>query len=110
MENGKYSTENYIIHYTLTANTLIMLTDKRLMFVKKAMMSHNWECDWSEEWTNCHKVSKDGLKIKITLRVLFENQFYYTLYDKKYQIFSNYVFNNNFVTHISLTFKRIVSQ
>jgi vacuolar protein sorting-associated protein 13A/C len=68
MENGKSSTENYITHYTLTANTLIMLTDKRLMFVKKAMMSHNWECDWSEEWTNCDKVSLDGLKIKITLR------------------------------------------
>ena len=71
MENGKYSSDNYLIHLNLSANILIMLTDKRLMCIKKGMMSHNWECDWSEEWNNCHKVSvsEDKLKIKITTKV-----------------------------------------
>ncbi len=77
MEIGKYSTQNYIIHFTLNANTLIMLTDKRLMFVKKEMTSHKWECDWSEKWTNCHKVIEYKLKIKLILKVLFAYYYYY---------------------------------
>jgi hypothetical protein len=79
MKKGKYSTENYIIHLTLSANTLIMLTDKRLMFVKKEMMFHKWECDWSEKWTNCHEVIKDEHKIKLILKVLFAYYYYNTL-------------------------------
>jgi len=69
MENRKYSTDNYIVHLHLPNTTLVILTDKRLMFVRKGIMSHNWECDWSEEWTNCDKVTEDGLKIKITTKV-----------------------------------------
>ncbi|CAG2170405.1 unnamed protein product, partial [Oppiella nova] len=70
MESGKYSTDNYIIHVSLGPNALIMLSDKRLMAVKKGMMSHNWESDWSEDWYNCHKVaiSDDGMKLRITTK------------------------------------------
>ena len=71
MENGKYSTDNYIIHCNLSDKTLILLSDKRLLAVKKSLMSNNWETDWSEEWTNVSKVdtSGDGLKIRITTKV-----------------------------------------
>ena len=88
MENGKYSTDNYIIHCTLSDKTLILFTDKRLLAVKKSLISHNWETDWSEEWTNIAKVdtSGDGMKIRITTKVgvssellslpFFDNSFY----------------------------------
>lgn len=71
MENGKYSTDNYIIHCTLGDKTLILLSDKRLLAVKKSLISNNWETDWSEEWTNVSKsdISGDGLKIRITTKV-----------------------------------------
>jgi hypothetical protein len=52
-----------------------MLTDKRLMFVKKEIMSHKWKCHRSEEWINCHKV----IKIKLILKVLFVYYYYNTL-------------------------------
>ncbi|CAG2123566.1 unnamed protein product [Medioppia subpectinata] len=71
MENGKYVSDNYVIHCQLNAGALIILTDKRVIAVKKGMMSHNWESDWAEEWHNCAKVniSGDGLKLKITTKV-----------------------------------------
>lgn len=92
MENGKYSTDNYIIHFNLNQNILIMLTDRRVMCIKKGMISHNWECEWSEEWSNCAKVtiSGDGLQIKISTKVMLI--FFFPI---NYRFFKNIIHFSN---------------
>ncbi|XP_054161337.1 intermembrane lipid transfer protein Vps13-like [Oppia nitens] len=68
MENRKYVTDNYIIHYTLNSN-LTIITDRRLMSVKRGSISHHWETDWAEEWTNCDKLSLSGDRLKIIIKL-----------------------------------------
>ena len=68
--SGKYSSDNYIAHLQLNNDTLVIVTTKKCFFLKKAMISNNWEVDWTEEWTNIIDVKLvDSNKIKLKLKV-----------------------------------------
>lgn len=70
LSEGKYAGETYSYHLQASANSLILLTNRKIFHLKKSIMSSSWEIDWLEAWENCDKVIQDsGKRLRILLKV-----------------------------------------
>ena len=71
LSEGKYANEEYDFHLQISSTRTILLTKKRLFYIKKSFITRTWDANWIEEWTNCSKVVRQDNKLRVLVKVNF---------------------------------------
>lgn len=71
VDKGRFaSTDNYVAHCYLTQESVLLITDNRVMFLKQSFLSKCLDLEWHEGYDNIAQVEiVDGTNILITLKV-----------------------------------------
>ncbi|XP_015795977.1 vacuolar protein sorting-associated protein 13 [Tetranychus urticae] len=70
VDKGRFaSTDNYVAHCHLTPETVLLITDNRVMYLKQSFLSKCLDLEWHEAYDNVAQVEVvDGTNILITLK------------------------------------------
>ncbi|XP_053208525.1 LOW QUALITY PROTEIN: intermembrane lipid transfer protein Vps13-like [Panonychus citri] len=70
VDKGRFaSTDNYVAHCYLTQESVLLITDNRVMFLKQSFLSKCLDLEWHEGYDNIAQVEiVDGTNILITLK------------------------------------------
>lgn len=72
LAESKNTADEFESHFVFSSGYILLLTKYRLMFLKKSIITGNWESDWVEPWKNCSRVIRENnFRIRIITKVCF---------------------------------------